>query len=173
MWIYIIIVVAIIFLLFVFITYNNLVKLNNKVEEAFSTMDVYLKKRWDLIPNIVEIVKGYSQHEKKSLHENKFTVQLSIKPDRHIYDVDSVCDRQFDYATDLPLFRHRPRMAANLLFHFDRSLQIWYGSRIAHSHLLTVDQPFDVRNATTCRIAINILQISRVGCCGRTDSRKD
>ena len=40
-------------------TYNGLVKLKNSVEEAFSTMDVYLKKRWDLIPNIVESVKGY------------------------------------------------------------------------------------------------------------------
>ena len=44
-------------------------KLNNKVEEAFSTMDVYLKKRWDLIPNIVETVKGYAKHEKSTLEE--------------------------------------------------------------------------------------------------------
>lgn len=42
-------------------TYNGLVKLKNSVEEAFSTMDVYLKKRWDLIPNIVESVKGYAK----------------------------------------------------------------------------------------------------------------
>jgi LemA protein len=45
------------------------VKLNNKVKEAFSTMDVYLKKRWDLIPNIVETVKGYAKHEKDTLKE--------------------------------------------------------------------------------------------------------
>lgn len=37
------------------------------VKEAFSTMDVYLKKRWDLIPNIVETVKGYAKHEKSTL----------------------------------------------------------------------------------------------------------
>lgn len=48
-------------------TYNNLVGLNNKVKEAFSTMDVYLKKRWDLIPNIVETVKGYAKHESETL----------------------------------------------------------------------------------------------------------
>lgn len=48
-------------------TYNALVKLKNSVEEAFSTMDVYLKKRWDLIPNIAESVKGYANHEAQTL----------------------------------------------------------------------------------------------------------
>ena len=69
MWIYIAIGVFVVFLLWIFITYNNFIKLNNKVEEAFSTMDVYLKKRWDLIPNIVETVKGYAKHEKSTLEE--------------------------------------------------------------------------------------------------------
>ena len=69
MWLYIIIAIVVILLLLVFSTYNNLVKLNNKVEEAFSTMDVYLKKRWDLIPNIVEVVKGYAKHEEKTLED--------------------------------------------------------------------------------------------------------
>ena len=50
-------------------TYNGFVQLNNKVKEAFSTMYVYLKKRWDLIPNIVETVKGYAKHEKDTLKE--------------------------------------------------------------------------------------------------------
>lgn len=48
-------------------TYNGLVGQRNKVEEAFSTMDVYLKKRYDLIPNVVESVKGYAAHEKSTL----------------------------------------------------------------------------------------------------------
>ena len=69
MWLYIIIAIVVILLLLVFSTYNNFVKLNNKVEEAFSTMDIYLKKRWDLIPNIVETVKGYAKHEKDTLNE--------------------------------------------------------------------------------------------------------
>ena len=69
MWLYIIIAIVVILLLLVFTTYNSFVKLNNKVEEAFSTMDVYLKKRWDLIPNIVETVKGYAKHEKSTLEE--------------------------------------------------------------------------------------------------------
>ena len=62
---------AIIFLLviYLFVCYNSFVKLNNQVKEAFSTMDVYLKKRWNLIPNIVETIKGYAKHEKETLEE--------------------------------------------------------------------------------------------------------
>ena len=69
MWFYIVIIIIAIFLLYAICLYNNLVKLNNKVKEAFATMDVYLKKRWDLIPNIVETVKGYTEYEKNTLKE--------------------------------------------------------------------------------------------------------
>lgn len=48
-------------------TYNGFVKLKNKVEEAWATIDVYLKKRFDLIPNLVETVKGYAKHESETL----------------------------------------------------------------------------------------------------------
>jgi len=67
MWLYIIIGIVVMLLLSIFLIYNNLINLDNKVEEAFSTMDVYLKKRWDLIPNLVETVKGYAKHEKDTL----------------------------------------------------------------------------------------------------------
>ena len=59
-------VVLIIIIWFV-ASYNRFVKLKNAIEEAFSTMDVYLKKRYDLIPNLVETVKGYAAHEKDTL----------------------------------------------------------------------------------------------------------
>jgi len=55
--------------LFVIGGYNGLVKLRNLVEEAFATMDVYLKKRYDLIPNLVETVKGYAAHEAGTLEK--------------------------------------------------------------------------------------------------------
>ncbi|MGN1268388.1 MAG: LemA family protein [Candidatus Aphodocola sp.] len=61
--------ILVICLLYYLITYNKLIRLNNNVKESFSTMDVYLKKRWDLIPNIVETVKGYAKHEKDTLKE--------------------------------------------------------------------------------------------------------
>lgn len=69
MWIYIILIVIVLIIIYVLILYNSLIKLLNKVNEAFSTMDVYLKKRWDLIPNIVESVKGYANHEKDTLKD--------------------------------------------------------------------------------------------------------
>ena len=69
MWAYIIIAIIVLIVVYALALYNSFVKLNNKVKEAFSTMDVYLKKRWDLIPNIVENVKGYAKHEKDTLKE--------------------------------------------------------------------------------------------------------
>jgi LemA protein len=69
MWIYIIIAIIVLIIVYVFALYNSFIKLNNKIKEAFSTMDVYLKKRWDLIPNIVGIVKGYAKYEKDTIKE--------------------------------------------------------------------------------------------------------
>ena len=59
--------VVVVIIGFVISLYNRLAKLNVNVEESFSSMDVYLKKRYDLIPNLVETVKGYASHEKETL----------------------------------------------------------------------------------------------------------
>ncbi len=48
-----------------FLTYNSLVTLRNRVREAWSQIDVQLKRRSSLIPNLVEVVKGYARHEKE------------------------------------------------------------------------------------------------------------
>lgn len=69
MWLWILIAVIVVIVLWIVSTYNSLVGLRNTCKEAFSTMDVYLKKRWDLIPNLVETVKGYAKHEKGTLEE--------------------------------------------------------------------------------------------------------
>ncbi|MBQ7831201.1 MAG: LemA family protein [Clostridia bacterium] len=50
-------------------TRNNFVRLKNRVEEGWATIDVYLKKRFDLIPNLVETVKGYAKHESETLEK--------------------------------------------------------------------------------------------------------
>ena len=65
----IIIVVAIAVIMFFVSTYNGFVRLRNKVEEAYATMDAYLKKRWGLIPNLVETVKGYAKHAQETLEK--------------------------------------------------------------------------------------------------------
>ena len=61
-------IIALMILWFIF-GYNRFVRLRNKVEEAFSTMDVYLKKRYDLIPNLVETIKGYTKNESETLEK--------------------------------------------------------------------------------------------------------
>lgn len=66
---FIIIIVVVVVVLFVWITYNTLITTKVRVQEAFSQIDVQLKRRADLIPNLVETVKGYVKHEKEVLEE--------------------------------------------------------------------------------------------------------
>ena len=67
MWIIILIAVVAIIVLFVINTYNTLVGLRNKVKDQWAQIDVQLKRRFDLIPNLVETVKGYAKHESDTL----------------------------------------------------------------------------------------------------------
>ena len=60
-------VIVLIIVIWLISSYNGFVTLRNKTEEAFSAMDVSLKKRYDLIPNYVETVKGYAKHESETL----------------------------------------------------------------------------------------------------------
>ncbi len=64
-----VIVVVVVGLLAVAVMYNGLVSRRNRCENAFSTIDVMLKKRYDLIPNLVETVKGYASHERETFEE--------------------------------------------------------------------------------------------------------
>ncbi|MGI9023335.1 MAG: LemA family protein [Acidimicrobiales bacterium] len=57
-------VVVVLLLLYVIVTYNGLVRLRNRIENAWAQIDVQLKRRYDLIPNLVSTVKGYATHEK-------------------------------------------------------------------------------------------------------------
>lgn len=65
--VWIILVVVVLLVVVVVSGYNSLVSLRNKVKDQWSQIDVQLKKRADLIPNIVETVKGYAKHEKETL----------------------------------------------------------------------------------------------------------
>ena len=64
MIVWILLGVAVLLVLFVIVTYNALIKLRNRVDNAWAQIDVQLKRRYDLIPNLVETVKGYAKHER-------------------------------------------------------------------------------------------------------------
>ena len=60
----VLIVIVVILVLFLVTTYNRLVTLRQRVKEAWSDIDIQLKRRHDLIPNLIETVKGYAAHER-------------------------------------------------------------------------------------------------------------
>lgn len=66
---WILIAVAAILILWFISTYNGLITRRNRVQESWSDIDVQLKRRYDLIPNLVEAVKGYMKHERETLQK--------------------------------------------------------------------------------------------------------
>ena len=69
MILWIVVGVVVLVLLFVWATYNGLVKTNVRAEEAWSDITVQMKRRFDLIPNLVKTVKGYAKHEAQTLEK--------------------------------------------------------------------------------------------------------
>lgn len=66
-WIWIVIAIVVIIVVAFIGMYNGLVRLRNQVKNAWAQIDVQLKRRYDLIPNLVETVKGYAKHERETL----------------------------------------------------------------------------------------------------------
>jgi LemA protein len=65
--VWIILAIVVLIALYVIVTYNGLIGLKNRIENAWAQIDVQLKRRYDLIPNLVETVKGYAAHESGTL----------------------------------------------------------------------------------------------------------
>ncbi|MFH0868559.1 MAG: LemA family protein, partial [Candidatus Woesearchaeota archaeon] len=63
----IILIIVAVIVLFVILLYNSLIRLRNQVKNSWAQIDVQLKRRNDLIPNLIETVKGYMKHEKSVL----------------------------------------------------------------------------------------------------------
>lgn len=61
--------ILVVVLLFLMGTYNKLVRMRNGAEEAFESINIFLKQRYDLIPNLVNTIKGYTQHESSTLEK--------------------------------------------------------------------------------------------------------
>ena len=76
-WLIVVLAIVVVLILWVISSYNKLVVLRNKVKDQWAQVDVQLKRRFDLIPNLVETVKGYAKHENDTFKEvvearNKF-----------------------------------------------------------------------------------------------------
>ena len=69
LWVIVLVVVLVLVGLFLLLTYNRLVRYRNRSENAWAQVDVQLKRRADLIPNLVETVKGYAAHERETFDE--------------------------------------------------------------------------------------------------------
>ena len=67
MWWIILIIIVVLILIYLGSTYNSFVVLRNRVKDQWAQIDVQLKRRFDLIPNLVETVKGYTKHESETL----------------------------------------------------------------------------------------------------------
>jgi LemA protein len=63
----VVVALVVLVLLYVIVTYNGLVRLRNRIQNAWAQIDVQLRRRYDLIPNLVETVKGYAAHERSTL----------------------------------------------------------------------------------------------------------
>jgi LemA protein len=63
----VLLVLVVVLGIYLVVTYNGLVSLKNRIENAWAQIDVQLKRRYDLIPNLVETVKGYATHERETL----------------------------------------------------------------------------------------------------------
>ncbi len=66
---YVVLAIIAVVIVWLIAVYNGLIKLRNRVDEAFSDIDVQLKRRYDLIPNLMETVKGYMNHESETLQK--------------------------------------------------------------------------------------------------------
>ncbi len=66
-WLIVVLVIVVLLVIYVIATYNKLVDLRNRVRDQWSQIDVQLKRRFDLIPNLVSTVKGYAKHESETL----------------------------------------------------------------------------------------------------------
>ena len=96
--------IIIVLVIIVFGMYNGLITAKKKVEQSYSTIDVYLTQRFDLIPNLVECVKAYTKHESE-LFENIAKMRTSYMNTKDLTEaekLDSECNKLIAYIENYP-----------------------------------------------------------------------
>lgn len=130
-WIGVIFVAAIV--LFVIATFNSLISLRARVKNAWAQIDVQLKKRFDLIPNLVETVKGYAKHE-KDVFENVTKARSAITQAKNVKDtVDAQNMLSGALKTLFAVAENYPQLKANENFMMLQEELSGIESKIAYS----------------------------------------
>lgn len=112
-------VIVFVILIYVVVTYNSFVFLQKSSEQARSTIDVYLKQRFDLIPNLVECVKGYKEYEQELLER---IVQLRQQYDSN-HDIESATKLNEEYNRIMMVIEDYPEIKAGEQFmHLQKTL---------------------------------------------------
>lgn len=112
--IYIILTVVLILIILIFIKYNKLIKLLNRVKRAKANIEIYSNKRFDLIPNLVECVKGYSKHESSTL-EDIVALRNNYNKNEHL-NLGQVSDMNNQLNKYLAIVENYPDLKANTQF---------------------------------------------------------
>jgi len=112
----ILIVVLVLIGLFIVSNYNALIKAKNKVKDQFSQIDIQLKKRFDLIPNLVETVKGYTKHESETLEKivNARNIYSNAKTDEEKVEASNELSKSLTHL--FALAESYPELKANTNF---------------------------------------------------------
>ena len=113
-FVYVILVVILIVIFAILGKYNELVKLQNRVKKAKANIEIYLNKRFELIPNIVESVKGYSKHESGTL-ENIVSLRNKFENNQNM-SIDEAGKMNDQLNKYLAIVENYPDLKANTQF---------------------------------------------------------
>lgn len=99
-----ILIILVVIIFIILVQYNRIVKMKKKVEQSYSTIDIYLTQRFDLIPNLVECVKSYTKHESK-LFEEIAAMRVSYMNTKDLLEAEklnSECNKLIAYIENYP-----------------------------------------------------------------------
>lgn len=99
---YIIAILIVIIIVTLIILYNTMLSKRNKLENAYSSLDVMLKRRYDLIPNIVDTVKAYAKYEKETL-EGIMNLRKEADECNNSKDLENVSSQYNNFITDVDM----------------------------------------------------------------------
>ena len=96
--IWIVVIVLVVFAVYAVSVYNGFIALKNRVDEAWSDIEVQMKRRYDMVPNLVETVKGYAKHESGTLEKviQARNMAMAVRGDmKEVSETENMLSRAF------------------------------------------------------------------------------